>query len=80
MPEAPQSKPNDPSPAPDGDRSKLGIGLSMGIQLMAGVGLGLLVGYWLDGRYGWSPWGVLIGALIGLAGGMYLMIKEALRL
>ena len=50
------------------------------MELLAGVGLGLLIGYWLDGRYGWSPWGVLIGAMLGLAGGMYLMIKEALRM
>lgn len=65
---------------PDDEQSKMGIALSMGMQLLAGVGLGLLIGYWLDGRYGWSPWGVLSGALVGLAGGMYLMIKEALRL
>jgi F0F1-type ATP synthase assembly protein I len=43
------------------------------------VGLGSLVGWWLDKRYQWS-WGMVIGAMIGLAGGMYLLIREAIRM
>jgi F0F1-type ATP synthase assembly protein I len=25
-----------------------------------------LVGAWLDSRYGWSPWGVTVGAVLGV--------------
>ncbi len=64
----------------DNEHRGFGQAISMGIEIAGGVGLGILVGYWLDGRYGWSPWGVVIGAIVGLAGGMYLMIKEALKL
>jgi F0F1-type ATP synthase assembly protein I len=53
---------------------------SVGLEIAVGVALGLVVGGWLDRRFGWKPWGTLIGAVLGLAGGMYLMIKEALRL
>ncbi|MCH9650710.1 MAG: AtpZ/AtpI family protein [Deltaproteobacteria bacterium] len=38
-----------------------------------------LLGYWLDRRYGWQPWGVLVGALLGLVGGMYNLIRDALE-
>ena len=53
--------------------------LSLGMEMAIGVGLGYLVGWWLDKRYGWSPWGVTVGSLLGMAGGMYLLIKEALK-
>ena len=53
--------------------------LGLGLQMAVGVGLGVLIGGWLDRHYGWQPWGTTVGALLGLAGGMYLLIKEALR-
>ena len=54
----------------------MGIGMecALAVIVMAGVGL------WIDHRYETQPWGILIGALLGIAGGMYLLIKTALRL
>ena len=54
-------------------------GLAYGLQILVGVGLGYLVGRWRDSRYGWSN-GVVIGSLVGLAGGLYLLIKDAIRI
>jgi ATP synthase protein I len=54
----------------------LGIGLQIGV----GTALGYFVGSWLDRRYGWGPWGTLVGAMLGLASGMYLMIRDAIRM
>ena len=48
--------------------------------VLAGVGLGVLVGNWLDRKFGWEPWGLLACTLLGLAGGMYLLIKDAIRM
>jgi F0F1-type ATP synthase assembly protein I len=52
----------------------------IGLQVAIGVGLGLAVGSWLDKKYHWNPWGATIGSMLGLAGGLYLLIKEAIRI
>lgn len=69
-----------PMPDPDDERQGGGEAVSMGIELAVGVGLGLLIGTWLDRRYGWQPWGMLIGGMLGLAAGLYLVIKQGLRM
>jgi len=51
-----------------------GIGLEL-----AGATAGLaLVGYWIDGRFGTAPWGMLGGVVIGLVGGLYNLVRESL--
>jgi len=46
---------------------------------LAGATAGLaLVGYWIDGKFGTSPWGILGGVIIGIVGGLYNMVKESL--
>jgi len=43
---------------------------------MTGSVLGLgAVGYYLDYKFGWQQYGVLIGALLGVAVGMYELYK-----
>lgn len=51
----------------------------LGVELAAAVGGLSLLGYWLDRRYGTSPWGLLICFAIGLVGGMYNFIRAAYR-
>jgi F0F1-type ATP synthase assembly protein I len=51
---------------------------SVGLEL-AGATAGLaLVGYWVDGKFGTKPWGILVGVLVGLVGGLYNLIRESL--
>ena len=51
-----------------------GIGLEL-----AGATAGLaLIGYWIDGRFGTKPWGIVAGVVIGLVGGLYNMVRESL--
>lgn len=64
------------------DKEQRGIGeaISLGIEVAVGVGLGLIVGTWLDKRYGWQPWGVLVGSMLGLTAGLYLLIRQSIRM
>ena len=51
-----------------------GVGLEL-----AGATAGLaLVGYWIDGKFGTSPWGMLGGVIIGIVGGLYNLIRESM--
>lgn len=52
-----------------------GVGLEL-----AGATAGLaLVGYWIDRRFGTSPWGILGGVVIGIVGGLYNLVKASLE-
>jgi hypothetical protein len=62
------------------DQDKRGDAMMLGIYVATGLGLGYVIGLWLGNEFGWKTWGPLGGALVGLAGGMYLMIKEGLRI
>lgn len=51
----------------------------IGIELAAAVAGFTLLGYWWDRHYGTAPWGLLIGMVLGLVGGMYNLIRQSLR-
>jgi F0F1-type ATP synthase assembly protein I len=44
-------------------------------QLVGSVLVGLFLGRWLDGFVGTEPLFLIIGLLIGLAGGVYAMLR-----
>ena len=50
----------------------------VGFELVASVVGFTLVGYWLERQFGWKPWGVLGGALVGIVGGLYNLVKTGL--
>jgi F0F1-type ATP synthase assembly protein I len=52
---------------------------AVGLELGVGVALGAIVGNWIDQKRHSSPWGVLIGAALGMAAGFYLLFKEAIK-
>ncbi len=51
--------------------------LSPGFDFAAAVAGLALLGYWIDRSQGSSPWGVLIGSLLGIVGGLYNAIRAA---
>jgi F0F1-type ATP synthase assembly protein I len=49
-----------------------------GFEIAAAVGGFAALGWWIDRRRGSAPWGLLIGALLGLVGGLYNLIRASL--
>ncbi len=69
---------SDQSPKPDPDVTWGGLA-AVGLEVCVGVGLGYFVGHLIDKRYGWESRGAVVGSMLGLAGGLYLLIKQALN-
>lgn len=65
------------SDKPQGDPFLLAWGVygAVGFQLAATVIGGLLLGGWLDKRWGLTPWLTVVGLLIGSIGGFYNLIR-----
>ncbi len=52
----------------------------MGMELIAAVLLWAGIGWLVDGWVGTAPWGLVVGAVIGNAAGMYLVFLRANQL
>jgi len=63
---------------PDGVLTEMGRYAHFGFQLAFSTGLFLLVGWWLDGKWGTTPLLTVIGALMGAGAGFYSMIHHLL--
>lgn len=50
---------------------------SSGLDLAIVVGGFTALGWWLDRRYGWGPWGTLVGAVLGVVGGLANFLRVA---
>lgn len=61
------------------DDANWGKMAALGLEVAVGVGLGAVVGTWIDRKYHSDPWGLLIGSAIGFASGMYPLIREGFR-
>jgi F0F1-type ATP synthase assembly protein I len=69
------SDPHAPKPLPPNNMRLAGLGM----ELAGAVVGGCLLGYWVDRRFGTPPWGVVIGASIGVIGGLYNLIRQAVH-
>ena len=71
--------PKDGNPGKNGRDQDLWRYLSMGTQLTITVALFVALGWWLDRHFGWTPWGLLGAATIGIGIAMYGFLKDAMR-
>ncbi len=69
----PEELPEEPKSASDLSRLS-----GIGFELAAAVGGFTFAGYLWDRYFGSSPWGTLTGAILGLVGGMYNLIRQTI--
>jgi F0F1-type ATP synthase assembly protein I len=53
--------------------------ISIGIELVVSVILGLVAGAWLDRRFGTGPWLTLLGIVVGSAAGFRSLLQYTRR-
>ncbi len=52
---------------------------SVGLEFGISVVLGYLAGSWLEGRYGFAPWGSLGGVVVGFIAALRSLLRLAAR-
>ncbi len=75
-----QHRPSSPSPnvpGPAADSSALARGFRLSSELVAGVLVGAVIGYWLDRWLGISPWGLIVFVLLGFVAGILNLMRAA---
>lgn len=53
---------------------------TLGLEFAVAVAMGVGVGFWLDKKWGSTPWAMVAGVMLGFALGMYIIVKESRRL
>jgi F0F1-type ATP synthase assembly protein I len=51
--------------------------VGIGFELAAWVTMPMLIGLWIDRRFGWSPWAAVAGGILGSVGGLTILIIRA---
>lgn len=64
------------------DWGPLALVSQLGLMMVGSILLGLLLGLWIDSRFGTSPWATLILSLVGVAAGtigVYRLVSMSIR-
>ena len=67
----------DPAPRSTADSSALARGFRLSTELVAGVLVGAVLGWFLDRALGISPWGLIVFVLLGFTAGVVNVIRAA---
>lgn len=72
---------NSPTAARASATQNYGEVATVGLSFVFALVIGAAIGWWLDNRYGWKPYGFLGGLGLGLAAGIrsvYVILKPIL--
>ena len=56
--------------------TEFGPFLTLGLQLAISVVTFFFLGRWLDGKFGTGPWLMILGAVMGITGGLIAFIRK----
>lgn len=56
--------------------SALGTAAFMGLNMVANIGAGLLLGRFIDSELGWYPWATVVGIVLGMLSGLWGVYKR----
>jgi F0F1-type ATP synthase assembly protein I len=73
----PQGQQSDPRRKDQGPNPMLLMGA--GLELAGAAGGFAVIGWWLDGKWGTTPWLMCVGLAIGLIGGFYRLWRVGKR-
>jgi ATP synthase protein I len=76
----PEKKPETSEPEPPSTRAQFGSGLQAGVEVVAGVGFGLLVGWALDRWLGTMPLFLIVFFMLGAAAGVLNAYRHLRRM
>lgn len=62
-----------------GELRKVAPYLTLGIQIMLAFVVPIVAGVFVDQRYGWTPWGILTGIVLGFAGFFNLLWRTFIQ-
>lgn len=79
---AAQAKTEEPVRAAAGTRagSGMAVGLQIAVELIAGIAIGVGLGWFLDGWLGTKPWMLLVFTIVGFVAGLMNVIRRAKQL
>ncbi|MBM2845364.1 MAG: hypothetical protein HW407_676 [Bacteroidetes bacterium] len=77
---APPGKKSGQQRSGSGWSTEFGPFLTLGLQLALAVGAFAALGWWLDTKWGTTPWLLLTGVILGAVGGGISFIKAAMAL
>jgi ATP synthase protein I len=72
-------QPGEP-PSPEGRGEAMGLAFRIATELVAGVFVGALFGWALDKWLGTAPILLIVGLILGIAGGLLNSIRAAMRM
>lgn len=70
-------KSQDPGPRKEDHHSQAQVAWRMVTELVAGLGIGAVIGYGLDMFAGTGPWGFIVFTLLGFVAGVKTMLRSA---
>jgi len=68
---------SDPATPPSADSSAIARGFRLSTELVAGVLVGAVLGWFIDRVVGISPWGMIVFVLLGFAAGVLNVARAA---